>query len=660
MKKLLSQGAVLIFLTALILAPSQLLAQTEDFLDILLVEGRRIEEKLSADLATYGHKVNVVQGETIEKTGMTDLSQVLMKLVPGLTYIPKLQADYSRFTLNGLHNILWLVDGIRINNRLYGSAYIDAIGLHNIERIEVLTGGEGLFHGTESTGGVINVITKKPGEAKFSGEVGASYGTFQTYDTYANFSTNAGGHKFMASASYDETGGYAPFKEETYIELNNPYRRHRKYDRLNIGLKYSHEFELSGYNNLFMSVQRNSGTFFFASANKDYAYNKRKEYIATLKWDHDVSGNYSYYVKGYFHNWWTDYANLDLFGKFSTNPPEALWGYQDWGVNFLNSMRWGRGNEILLGFDYQNYWGKDQVTSIDPKHEYVYAVFLQYRPHIPFWEDWKVALGARYNYMAGDEGSVGTAVWNISSLMPMLPDQALYFKTNIGTSFVLPTLDMLYYNDYGSSHLFGNPNLKPMSVLSLNAGFGGRSSMLDWDISGFFNEVSNQMTTARLPNGTSTYINRNGKTNNRGFTLEATLRPVKGLSLNGSYTKNYYQAYVSGDVYSSGKLSAQWDSQAGGIEYGIGAYSNYVGKRQSILSRFGTFDVGNYWLVDVRAYVKPTEKFTITLGLENIFNKHYIYEMSQVEHPPKSGSWHAYANPYIGRFAATLGMSYKF
>jgi len=57
--------------------------------------------------------------------------------------------------------ILWLVDGVRISNRLYnGTTPLDTIPAQMIERIEILEGGQGLFYGTQAVAGVINVVTR--------------------------------------------------------------------------------------------------------------------------------------------------------------------------------------------------------------------------------------------------------------------------------------------------------------------------------------------------------------------------------------------------------------------------------------------------------------------------------------------------------------------
>ncbi|NLX19503.1 MAG: hypothetical protein GXY53_09550, partial [Desulfobulbus sp.] len=79
-------------------------------LDPVVVTGRRIEQKLSAELATYGHQVQVIEGEDIEKMGFVDVSEALMALVPGMYVRMKGRGDYSTYMMNGNTGagILWL------------------------------------------------------------------------------------------------------------------------------------------------------------------------------------------------------------------------------------------------------------------------------------------------------------------------------------------------------------------------------------------------------------------------------------------------------------------------------------------------------------------------------------------------------------------------
>ncbi len=111
-------------------------------------------------------RVTVVTAEDI------DLGQTLQYSVPGLCLnMTGGQFSYADVSLQGGRpgDVLWLVDGVRVNNRLgSGTMPLDTLPACMIERIEVLEGAQGLFCGTQAISGVINVITNWCADQRFS------------------------------------------------------------------------------------------------------------------------------------------------------------------------------------------------------------------------------------------------------------------------------------------------------------------------------------------------------------------------------------------------------------------------------------------------------------------------------------------------------------
>ena len=83
----------------------------------------RLEEDLPARLAELGTRVDTVSAVEIQNGGYVDVAQSLQTLVPGLYISPRSGPfDYVDISLQGSRtaDVLWTVDGVRINNRLYG------------------------------------------------------------------------------------------------------------------------------------------------------------------------------------------------------------------------------------------------------------------------------------------------------------------------------------------------------------------------------------------------------------------------------------------------------------------------------------------------------------------------------------------------------------
>lgn len=51
-----------------------------------------------------------------------------------------------------------------MNLKNYSS--LDGIPVEMIEKVEIIKGAAGTLYGSEAMGGVVNIITKKPGQAK--------------------------------------------------------------------------------------------------------------------------------------------------------------------------------------------------------------------------------------------------------------------------------------------------------------------------------------------------------------------------------------------------------------------------------------------------------------------------------------------------------------
>ena len=130
----------------------------------ILVLAAKLEESTPDEREKYGSRLEVVEGEAIDRGGYDDTAAALQMLVPGLYVSPKSGAfDYVDVSLTGSRTseVLFTVDGVRIGNRLYtGTSPLDSIPSSMIERIEVLKGGQGLYYGTQAVGGIINVVTK--------------------------------------------------------------------------------------------------------------------------------------------------------------------------------------------------------------------------------------------------------------------------------------------------------------------------------------------------------------------------------------------------------------------------------------------------------------------------------------------------------------------
>jgi outer membrane cobalamin receptor len=83
---------------------------------------------------------------------------VLAQLIPGIDVSSQGRTNYG-MNMRG-RAIVVLIDGVRLNSSRTDSRQLDAIDPFNIEHIEVISGATSLYGGG-STGGLINIVTKK-------------------------------------------------------------------------------------------------------------------------------------------------------------------------------------------------------------------------------------------------------------------------------------------------------------------------------------------------------------------------------------------------------------------------------------------------------------------------------------------------------------------
>lgn len=161
-----NKGAVCLFLLGSG-ASSLLLAQKVPENSLLSVRQDAVHlQEITISSATPGIKQNIqdVQGsievidrERIDALSLRSVSQLLQYAV-GVDV--KDRGSSSDFTLRGAAQgqTLLLVDGLRLIGSLTG------LSVENIERIEIIRGPMSALYGADSIGGVVNIITRKPGE----------------------------------------------------------------------------------------------------------------------------------------------------------------------------------------------------------------------------------------------------------------------------------------------------------------------------------------------------------------------------------------------------------------------------------------------------------------------------------------------------------------
>jgi len=624
MRRFLLAGAALSCLTATGLATGAW-AETAD-VDELVVTAARLEETLPQELARYGADLSVIDEATLRNNLYMDISQALQMQAPGLYLAPRNGPfSYVDIALQGSRtgDVLWLVDGVRINNRLYTSTSpADTLPASMVERIEVLKGGQSLFYGTQAVAGAINVVTRGYSDT-FDGRVTAGVDTHGGVRADAYVRDAIGRHRFVAWASKDESEGYRSFD----VFQPSATDRKRGYDVVSFGGKYG--VDLADGLALNLYVQHTDAHLEYPNPRLTrLSFNDRDEEIASVSLDWTARDDIQLSVKGYYHDWDTVYSTVNNVPGDPTAAPVIVddltyWGYEDYGVSVLAKLNLHRGFEYQLGYDFQNFNGRDDVLLIADRTEKVHAVVAQVRTTDDLFDRARFAAGVRHNRT----GETETTIWNVSGRWDAT--DSLYLEGMAGAAFLLPSAEQLYGIDPCCA--VGNPNLEAEESLNFNASIGGQAGPLDWKLTGFARKVENLIIDdydqPGLPDGV--YINTDGKVRFRGFEAEATVQLGGALFVRGAYSHTRARTAGAGVQFErvpkdQAKATVVW--QPADRPYGASASLLWTGEVASNVSGFGRVKYGDYTVVDLAAHVLLDGvggRHKLAARIENVLDEDY-------------------------------------
>lgn len=204
------------------------------------------EETLVVSASRANHAVSdmaqttwVIEQADIEQQvqGGKELKEVLAQLIPGMDVSSQGRTNYG-MNMRG-RTMMVMVDGVRLNSSRSDSRQLDAIDPFNIARIEVISGATSLYGGG-STGGLINIVTKKgqpESEVEFQTGVKSGFNSHNDHDenvaaAVSGGNDNASGRLSVAWQRYG--GWYDGNGDEVII------------DNTQTGLQYSDRLDLMG------------------------------------------------------------------------------------------------------------------------------------------------------------------------------------------------------------------------------------------------------------------------------------------------------------------------------------------------------------------------------------------------------------------------------
>ena len=420
--------------------------------------------------------VTIVDADEIKKYGHRTLADILGS-VNGL-YI-SYDRNYSYLGIRGFNRpgdynsrVLLLMDGHRINDNIYDSAFIGTefpLDVDVIDRVEVVRGPSFSIFGNNAVFAVINVITKRGRDfngAEVSGEAGS-------YDTYkGRFSY---GKRFkselelaLSGSFYDSAGQdrlYYPEYNTPTNNVNNGVTERTDYDRYYnfIATLAYHDFAIQG---LYGSREKGIPTGSFGTTFNDPRTKTidNRAYLEA-KYRHKFEDDWEVTTRLYY-----DYYHYEGDYLYDSVVNYDFADGNLWGGELQVTKKLFDRHSFVAGTEFQHNFQQDQGNyDITPRSVYFddrrtswnWAIYGQ--GDIALLTNLILSAGVRYDHFDTFGDTVNPRVGLIGNPFPATTVKLLY-----GTAFRAPNAFELYYAGYGTKP---NPNLNPEKVRTYQAVF---------------------------------------------------------------------------------------------------------------------------------------------------------------------------------------------
>ncbi|RHF64096.1 TonB-dependent receptor family protein [Fusobacterium mortiferum] len=589
-------------------------------------------------------------------------------------------------------NVQILLDGVAINSLETSmvSSPINTISIDNVERIEVIPGGGSIIYGSGTSGGVINIITKKGTGTRAN--AGYSYTSFngKKYDVSAGHTIG----KFDIDLSYsnNEAKGYRDDSKDDSEYFQGKVR----YD---INDNHNVEFKYNNYN---------AGANILDSLTKEQLEQDRKMgdtdgFITKMDTDKD---DYTLTYNGKLSsnldiNTIAFYSKTDMLMDMPSESADTKWNFKDEkkGVKTKLKYSYGNNNSIIWGIDYINNdggrYGKVNVnnammsmntkTDMDLNKDTI-ATFVM---NTYKYNDFEFTQGIRYE--KSDYEVTRTSATKITSSIPTMNKETFssqtftkdednyawelsgsYNYSDTGRTylryergFTSPGPSLLT-NKYGGSYYLNN--LDSQTYNSFEIGMSDYKGFTAINLSLFYSLTDKEIYTYMSSGMTnSNILNYNlDKTERYGFEIKLE-QYIDKLTLSQTY--QYINAEIkkgkeklfdgNGNVITGENLSGNKIAGVPEHRFTLGAkydFTNNFNINGEVVYNGNSYinnnnkygKQNNYVVTNIRANYNMDNGLSLFAGINNLFDEEYCTSVSYSQSEGYTYDPAAERNYYVG------------
>jgi vitamin B12 transporter len=512
-----------VFIFAAVAASAQTDTLQGNKLDEVIVTANKYPQKQS----TTGKVITVINKDQIEKSSGKTLSQLLneqagVTINGALNNAGAVQTVYVRGAASG--RTLILLDGIPVNDpsMINNEFDLNLFSIDNIDRIEICKGAQSTLYGSDAIAGVINIITvsqdvTKPVNVKATlseGSLGTFKGNFQVYGKKDKFTYSVRHARLFTngfSSAYDSTGnknfdkdGYdgnvtnaqVLFQASKSLSLKS-FMMYSRY-RADIDARiFADEKDYTIDNSNFTGGAGFNYKKGIVTLNGTYQYSelKRNYFNDSIFKTSIIFEDNKYFGKTQF---------VELYAGLKLAKPFTLLAGADYRFSSYNN-----GYASISMFGPYNSITRD--TSLTQKAVYASVSYLGLNSKL------NVELGGRVNKHSR-YGSNATYTFNPSYEI----SNNIRVFGSVASGFKAPTLYQLSINDA----------LKPEKSVSYEGGIQFNNKKINTRAVFFNRKINNGIDYNYISFQYFNYV----KQVVDGLELEATVKPVKQLTLSANYT----------------------------------------------------------------------------------------------------------------------------
>jgi vitamin B12 transporter len=454
--------------------------------------------------------VTVITAKQIAQQKATTVFEAL-RSVPGLNI--RKSGGIGRLTNvtirgSGTNQVLVMIDGVQVNSPTTGSFDFSNLTTDNLERIEVVRGPQSTLYGSDAMGGLINIVTKKgKGKPKFGirSEFGAPERTFNE-----SVSSSGSTEKFHYSVDLSRVDSDGRGADDDYEKTNIS-------SRLGYKLNKKIDFETTmRYNDSKVGIDDGA---FRSDPNR---FSENDDFNMNAICNHSVT------------DWWSQRLKFSVADSGSRSIDHPNPGTSETRSRFRldsqiytgewqHTLKYKDIDTFVVGFEFEDQEADNRSFDVAIINRGWY-----FQNQLKLWDRFFFNAGLRID----DNNRYGKDVNPKLSMAYHLKETDTKFKANWGKGFRGPTLNDLFWPD------FGDPTLEPEESESYDIGFEQYlfEDTVFFGITYFKNRFSNLIQWA--PDMTGTWRPQNlSSVRTEGIEAEAVVKPFKGLTLRGTFTK---------------------------------------------------------------------------------------------------------------------------